>query len=241
MRVCLYHLPSEIPEEGLRGKTAVVIDVLRASSSIATALRNGCKAVIPTNDLEAASTLVQQLGRKSVLLCGERNGKRVDGFDLGNSPSEFGPRVVEGQTLVMATTNGSRAIVRVKTAALALVASLLNADSVCRHVLKSGNDAAIVCAGKEGAFSLEDTVCGGLIVSRLAERVAGGLADLNDAAAAARVLYAHYANDLLGMLRFSSHGRYLAELGFGEDLSACAEVDTLDVVPVFVDGRVARV
>ena len=240
LRVDLYHLPSEIPEDALRGRTTVVVDVLRASSSIAVALQSGCKGVIPTNDIEAASTLAQQLGRKSVLLCGERNGKKIDGFDLGNSPSEFTSEVVRDRTLVMATTNGSRAIVRTKTSALSLVGCFLNAESICRHVLGSRGDVAVVCAGKEGEFSLEDAVCGGLITSRLAQRVEESPAELNDAAMAARVLYERYADDIPGMLQSSSHGRYLMELGFGDDLRACAQIDTLQVVPAFVDGRIAE-
>ena len=240
LKVDVYHLPSEVPEGALRGKTTIVIDVLRASSTITTALQNGCKDIIPTSDIEAASTLVQQLGRKSVLLCGERNGKKIDGFDLGNSPSEFSAATVRGQSLVMATTNGSRAIVRAKPSALCLIACFLNASSACRYALKSDADIAIMCAGKEGTFSLEDTVCSGLILSLLTQQGQSLAVEPNDAAQAARVLYNHYADDILGMMQNSSHGRYLTALGFGDDLVACAQTDTLETVPMFSEGRMAK-
>ena len=213
--------------------------MLRGSSCIATAIHSGCKDLIPIGSIEGALTLTQQLGRKSVLLCGEQNGRKIEGFDLGISPCEYRPEVVAGQVLILAATNGSGAIARTSFSRLSLIASFLNASSVSCQASRSGGNVAIVCSGKEGGFSLEDMVCGGLIITRLAQYQEESPIELNDAAIAAQVLYERYADSILHMLQASHYGQYLMQMGFQHDLEACAQTDALEVVPTLIEGHIA--
>ena len=238
MRIDLYCTAAGIPESGLRGRTTIALDVLRLSTCIASAVHLACKDIIPTRGVEAALALSQNLGRSSVLLCGEQNGKKIEGFDLGSSPSEYTAEIVQGRVLVFAVTNGSSALARNKPGEVSLVACFLNASSVSTHAALSSADVVIICSGVEGALSLEDAVCGGLIVSRLCDQFPNQHLQLNDAAVAARALYEHYAANILGMLRISAHGRHLAQMGLQHDLEICAQVDALDVVPVLLEGHI---
>lgn len=144
-------------------RTVVVIDVLRATSTILEALVNGARDVLPVESVEQAVRKAQELGREQVILCGERDVERVEGFDLGNSPLEYVPERVRGKTLVLTTTNGTRAILLGAGGTDCLIASFLNATATAERVVRSATDVLILCAGREGRFSLEDAVCAGVI------------------------------------------------------------------------------
>jgi 2-phosphosulfolactate phosphatase len=222
------------PDESAAAPTGVVIDVIRATSTICQALASGYERVLCAAEVEDALALRNGLG--NITLGGERLGVRIDGFDLGNSPSEY----LEPRTpvLAMSTTNGTRAIV---TAAArcerVLVASLLNLDAVVDTAKSHGDEVAVFCAGVKGAFALDDAYVAGRIAAALGwER--------SDAAEAAVRLASSYAAPEEA-LRQSRSGRNLINHGpeLEADIPYCARESVLDVVPRFVrmDGVAAEI
>jgi 2-phosphosulfolactate phosphatase len=235
-RVDLHLVPAEAERADFEKRQVVVIDVLRSCSSIATALWNGAAKVIPVETVEEATRLAETLDRKSRLLCGERDGRKVGGFDLGNSPREYTRKRVEGATLVFASTNASPLMTATLAGMDQVLLAYVNLGVVAGAVLRDGRDLSIVCAGRHGAFSLEDTACAGALIQRL---TSGGAApELNDAAAFALAFDRDYGVPPESVLRRSDHGRYLVTLGFEEDLPVCAAVDSVPVLPRLREGRI---
>ncbi len=234
MEVGVYFTPDEAGAGDLAGATAVVIDVVRATTCIVEAIANGARAVHPAVSVDEAAALRAGLngqGRRA-LLCGERGGIRIDGFDLGNSPAEFTAAAVGGRRLVMTTTNGTRAFAAARRADRVLAASFLNQSAVAEAV-REDDAVAIVCAGKEGRFSLDDAVCAGHLVRAVLDLAAGPVA-LADGAAAVRDLAA--AHEVSAeMLMGTAAGRALAEVGLGADLALCARTDRHQIVPMMHD------
>lgn len=235
MKLDVFFSPDELVGLDIREHTAVVIDVLRATSVIAQAISSGARAIYPTGSMEEAVRLGQNLDRADLLMCGERRGLAIEGFDLGNSPLEFTPDVVGEKTLVMATTNGTPAVVAAGTARRTVVGSFLNLGAV-RDAIASDAAVAVVCAGREKRFALEDAVCAGMLVERLKGR--GTRHELNDAGLAALELAKIHDQDLDGMMRRTAAGQQLLEIGHEHDLVYCAGVDQLDVVPRLEDRRI---
>ena len=235
-RVDLHLVPAEAEHADFEKRQVVVVDVLRSCSSIATALRNGATKVIPVKTVEEATRLAETLDRKSRLLCGERDGRKVSGFDLGNSPREYTRARVEGSTLVFASTNASPLMTATLGGMDQLLLAYVNLTAVADAVLRDGRDLAIACAGKHGAFSLEDTACAGALIRRL--EAGGARLELNDAAAFAVAFDRDYGAPPEAVLRKSDHGRYLVSLGFEEDLPVCAAIDSVPVVPQLREGRI---
>jgi 2-phosphosulfolactate phosphatase len=229
--------PSEV-----NGRVVAVIDVLRASTSIATALGNGARAVIPLESPDDVVTRAKTLERSDVLLAGERKMLPVPGFDLGNSPLEFKRAVVEGKTILLTTTNGTQAITAAQQGARdVVVASYVNYTAVLtmlRTALRGGNDITIVCAGRDRQFSLEDAGCAGRYVSNVAKRLTG--VELNDAAQACALIDRKYGENVARLFEASEHGRSLREAGFGDDLVACAAVDSYPVIPLYQDRQITK-
>ena len=222
----------------LTGRTAVVIDVLRATTTIITALERGCPAVLPVELPEEAIELARKFGRDSHLIGGERKGLKLDGFDLGNSPHEYTREAMAGRKVILCTSNGTGAI---KQAAAAqarplYLAALLNAPAVARNLLQAGNPATLICAGRGEAFALEDALCAGLITEQvLKHRGWKG----TDAARSAAALWAHFGRTKIAAgLAGTDHGQYLSSIGFGEDLTLAAQVGGSDLIPVWRDGCV---
>ena len=231
MRVGVRFSPDEVDPGEIAGTTAVVIDVLRATSCIVEAIANGARAVHPVVSVEEAFALRASLGADT-LLCGERRGLRIDGFDLGNSPAEFAPAAVSGKRLVMTTTNGTRAFAAAAGADRVLAASFRNQSAVVDS-LAGDRSVVVVCAGKEGRFSLDDTVCAGIIVRGLRGRC-NGQVGLDDAAAAAADLAGiHPVTD--DMLAGTAAGQALVDAGLGSDLALCARADRHQIVPMMYD------
>lgn len=167
--------------------------------------------------------------------------RRIDGFDLGNSPSEFAAEAVEGRTVLMTTTNGTGAFAATQGARTVYVAGFVNFAAVLgvmRRALRKGADLAFVCAGDEGRFSLEDAVCAGRFVHHATRRLSK--VTLNDAALAALQLHRKFGDDLWGLFEASNHGQELAAAGFAADLVACATLDVHPVVPVYHDRQIVR-
>jgi 2-phosphosulfolactate phosphatase len=227
-----------VGESLVKGKLIAVIDVLRVSTTIAYAHANGSECIVPVESVEAASKLASSLDKAVTLLGGEKEGKRIDGFDLGNSPLEYTRDAVGGKNIILSTTNGTRAITKAREADEIIVACFANMSSVLEHIGRAGDKpAGILCAGKQGRFALEDAVCAGMMIDRLASE---GDVELDDAAVAGRLLYLEHKDDIPGLIRNCEHGKYLMSLGFEKDLDACAAIDSLNTLPVVTEGRIAR-
>jgi 2-phosphosulfolactate phosphatase len=223
------------------GRVVAVIDVLRASTSIAAALANGARAVIPLESPDDVVTRAKALERSDVRLAGERRMLPIPGFDLGNSPLEFTRAAVEGKTVLMTTTNGTAAITAVQGARDVVIASYVNYTAVLtmlRTALRGGTDIAIVCAGRERQFALEDAGCAGRYVSNVVKRLSG--IELNDAAQACAMIDKKYGDQVVKLFEASEHGRSLRDAGFGGDLAACAAVDSYPVIPLYQDRQITK-
>jgi 2-phosphosulfolactate phosphatase len=229
----------QLTPQDVQGRVVAMIDVLRASTTIAVALHNGAKAIIPLEGSEEVVTRSKQFERASVLLAGERRMLRMEGFDLGNSPLEHTPEAVGGKTVLLTTTNGTKALLAVQGARDVLVASYVNLAAACamlRAALRGGADLTIVCAGHDRQFALEDAACAGRIVHHVSKRLSA--VDVNDAALAASLIDRKYGDNLMRLFKTAAHGRALAAAGFEGDLAACAAVDSYSVVPIYQDRQI---
>jgi 2-phosphosulfolactate phosphatase len=222
-------------------RVVLVVDVLRASTSIAAALHNGARAVVPFEGVDEAITRARSLERSEVVLAGERKMAPIAGFQLGNSPRDFTAEAVGGKTVVMTTTNGTAALAGTSGAGEVIVGSFANYSAVLawlRAAARAGKSITIVCAGTNGRFALEDAICAGRFVRGIARR--GIQPVLGDAANVAAIIDRRMGADLPSVLRDSEHGRALIEAGLGDDVTYCAAIDTHPVVPVYRDRQVAR-
>jgi 2-phosphosulfolactate phosphatase len=226
--VQVHLLPQLAPPGSLIGGLAVVIDVLRASTTVIHALASGCTAVRPCAEVEEARALANGMRAGRVLLGGERGGVPLQGFDLGNSPREYTARVCRGTTLVLTTTNGTRALLRAAEAERVLIAGFVNYSAVCEQLRQDARPVHIVCAGTEGSVSLEDTLLAGALVDFLCEAME---VNLNDGARLAWDCFENHGRLLLGALEVSQGGAILRRLGYDEDIRTAAEVDRFHLVP----------
>jgi 2-phosphosulfolactate phosphatase len=227
--------PSEVS-----GRVVAVIDVLRASTSIAAAMANGARAVIPLETSDEVVMRSKAFERADVLLAGERRMRPIPGFDLGNSPSEFKREAVEGKTILMTTTNGTSAIASTAGARDVVIASYVNYTAVVamlRTALRGGTDVTLVCAGRERQFALEDAGCAGRFVASVSKRLIG--LSMNDAAQTCALIDRRY-EQIVRLFEASEHGRALRDAGFGDDLAACAEIDSYPVIPLFQDRQITK-
>ncbi|HEY0393466.1 MAG TPA: 2-phosphosulfolactate phosphatase [Candidatus Elarobacter sp.] len=222
------------PADAVRGAHIAVVDVLRATTTIATALANGAAGAIPVAEPEDAIALGNRLGRDRVLLCGERGSVRIEGFDLDNSPASFTRDIVAGKTLIITTTNGTRALRAAGTAASVRTAALVNRAAVADALAHEDGDIVIACAGDANGFALEDAIGAGALVDRLRSLISN--VDLRDGARAAALLYRAVAARLADAIASADHAQALAEKGFAADVARSAELDVFDVVPTLRDG-----
>lgn len=239
MRLDVYFGAGGLTPADVAGRTVAVIDVLRASTTIAVALANGTRNIIPFDSSEEAVLRSKSFERRDVLLAGERKMHPIPGFDLGNSPREFVRETVEGKTILFATTNGTVALVGVQGAKEVVVASYVNFAatlSTLRAAARAGADVAIICAGRDKQFSLEDSACAGRFARHLTRRLQN--VELNDAARACILIARKYGDEIDRLFQDSSHGRALAESGYAEDLAVCAGLDKYPVVPVYQDRQI---
>jgi len=232
--------PAALTAAEVQGRTAFVIDILRATTSMCAALNHGAKALIPVASTEEALRLAQTIGSTDVLLAGEKNCLRIPGFHLGNSPLEMTETAVRGKTLIVSTSNGTRALLACQGASAvygACAANLAVAAERARETLERDGDLVIVCAGRDGAFSLDDAYCAG----RLAAAALGGTRPrrgLNDAAIASLDLVRRYGERWERPLRYSRAGRELIKLGFLDDVLDAARLDAYPVLAHFHERRV---
>jgi 2-phosphosulfolactate phosphatase len=216
------------PEQDLTGTAAVVIDVLRASTTIVHALAAGCAEIRPVAEVDEARYLAGQLSSDRVLLAGERAGRPLPGFDLGNSPGEFEPARCKGSTLILTTTNGTHALLLAGAAERVIIAAFVNFRAVCEQLCHETRPIRIVCAGESGSVALEDTLLAGAIVKALGSC---GPVQLNDAARIALDAFEQHSAHLEAALLASSGGARLRRLGYDEDIRAAARVDAFALVP----------
>ena len=241
MRVDVLFGVQQVTPQDVQGRVVAVIDVLRASTTIAVALANDARAVLPFESSEEMITRSKHLERGSFLLAGERRMLKIEGFDLGNSPLEHTREAVEGKTVLLTTTNGTKALLAVQGARDVVVASYVNLTAVSamlRTALRGGHDVTLVCAGQDRQFALEDAACAGRYVHTVSKRLTG--VDTNDAAYAASLIDKKFGDNLMRLFNTAAHGRALAAAGFGEDLTVSAAVDSYPVIPVYQDRQITK-
>jgi len=226
--VQVHLLPGLIPAGRLSGGLAVVIDVLRATTTITYALAAGCQAVRPCAEIEEARALANGMRAGRVILGGERGGRPLPGFDLGNSPSEYTPEMCRGNQVVLTTTNGTRALLRAAEAERVLLAGFVNFSAVCEQFRQDARPVHIICAGTEGEVALEDTLLAGALVDFLC-----GIVEvrLNDSARLAWDCFEYHGQVLHGALELSRGGAILKGLGYDDDIRVAAQVDQFALVP----------
>ncbi len=222
-------LPDHLAENELTDRVAIVIDVLRATTTVTHALDEGAACVIPVASVDAARMIAHERGGS--LLCGERGGIRPDGFHLGNSPAEYRRGVVGGKDLVLTTTNGTRALGLCERAFSIFVGALTNLEAVVAAVRSAERDVVLVCSGTDGRVSLEDVICAGLFASRLKPSH-----DLDDSAMG--VMFAgegaiDRCDGLEGAISSSFHAGRLVDMGFGADVEYASRLGVSDGVPCF--------
>jgi 2-phosphosulfolactate phosphatase len=239
MRIDVVFGPPTVTPALISGRVVAVIDVLRASTSIAIALGNGARNVVPLESADEAITRAKQFDRGEVRLAGERKMLIVPGFDLGNSPREFTREAVEGKTVLLTTTNGTAAMVGLQAARDVVVASYVNLEAVSvlmRTAARAGTDLTLICAGRDKLFSLEDAACAGRYVRTIAKRLAK--VEMGDGAFASTVIDRKYGDRLDQLFADSEAGQALADAGFAADLETCAAVDSCPVIPILQDRQI---
>ncbi|MEM1366858.1 MAG: 2-phosphosulfolactate phosphatase family protein [Cyanobacteria bacterium P01_H01_bin.15] len=228
MKLFVYHAPEQTPADQIPD-CAVVIDVLRATTTIATALHYGAEAVQVFSDIDELLAVSADWPAENRIRAGERGGQAVPGCDLGNSPLDYRSQsAVAGKRLFMSTTNGTRALQRVQSAPLVVTAAQINRQAAVDFLLaKEPETVWLLGSGWQGAYALEDTVCAGAIADALPEMTPG-----NDEAVAAVSLWQQWQASLLTLFQQASHGQRLLRLQGDADLTYCAQSDQLDVLPI---------
>ncbi len=239
MKIEVYFAPTELGERDVVGSVVAVIDVLRATSTIVEAIANGARAILPATDMDDAMRLAQTFGRTEVLLCGERSARKIEGFDLGNSPLEFTSEAVADKLVIMTTTNGTPALVAGQAADRCIVAAYLNLTAATQDLAGSGKPIVILCSGREGRFALDDALCAGSLIRRLREAHTERV-HMNDAALAASALERRYRAHLSAVMHRTTAARQIVEAGHVEDIAYCLTRDRHDVVPVMSDRQIIR-
>jgi 2-phosphosulfolactate phosphatase len=232
--VKIYPLPTSIQPGDLVGGVAVVIDVLRASTTIAVALASGAARIIPCGDLETARRLATEDSTGNTLCGGERQGVKIEGFDLDNSPLSYTRERVGGKTIAFTTTNGTAALLKTEGAARVLIGALVNRDAVADALGADGRPVHLICAGTDGVVTDEDVFCAGAIATALGGARSLEIADgFTRAAAEKAAAIISSPAQVLQLLRKSPGGANLVPLGFDQDIVRAAEVDSIRVVPEY--------
>lgn len=228
IEVCL--TPALLNLYNIENSIVVVIDVLRATSSITYGIDNGAEAIIPVAQVEDCLNYAG----KGYLLAAERNGEVVEGYDFGNSPFSYTKEKVGGKTIVLTTTNGTKAMHMAReTAYQVVVGSFLNLTSLCNWLISQEKDVLLLCAGWKDQFNLEDTLFAGAVVNILRKH----FVHYNDSCVAAEDLYLLAKDDLRGYLKKSSHNHRLEQLNIEEDVKFCLQLDTCEAIPVLIGDK----
>lgn len=229
-------------ENQFDGSIVVMIDVLRASSTVCAALNAGAKEVIPSDSLDKAVKIYNSLSKEVRFLGGERNGLKPPGFDAGNSPIEYTKSNVKGKSVILSTTNGTKTFQKAKNAKYKIIATFVNLSTVINYIrtLIINNDASpklfILCAGTNGRLSYEDVLCAGAIISNICSSF--NIDIITDTADVARNLFYLHENDLKSFLYSRDHARNLISLGFESDLEFCFTIDSVNVLPLVTSDTI---
>ena len=241
MRISVIPTAQQAQGIDFSGKTAIVIDVLRATSVITTALDNGAREVIPVRTVEEAESLFVTCNASMTLRGGERNALKIEGFDLSNSPLEYKKKTVEGKTLILTTTNGTNAINNIIGADEVILACFRNAVAVADYLVglshRGSRDVVIVCAGTEGHFSLDDGLCAGMIIDLLKQQTE---VETDDLGLLLHRFYNESKSNLFVALSGCYHLKRLFTLGFYDDIKFCLETNCVTTVPVCREGKIAK-
>lgn len=226
----------------LKERNVVIVDVLRATTTMITALANGAKDIVPAETVPVAARVAK--GSSNSVLCGERNGKLIEGFAMGNSPFEYTEQAVKGKSLVFCTTNGTQAIAKARHAKSCILAGIINLDKVVSYLKELNEDFTILCSGKLNNFCTEDAVAAGLIIKNLIESGSRNEYELNDPEYVSLMLAKSLGTKsgkaseekLLETFMECEHGKYLQSLGFVGDLAFAAKLNSHPLIPVFKNG-----
>ncbi|MFL0248637.1 2-phosphosulfolactate phosphatase family protein [Candidatus Clostridium stratigraminis] len=252
MKVDVIISAGDIKKEKVKDKTVVIIDMLRATSVITTAIANGCKEVLPVLTIEEAMELSRK-NRDKFILGGERKALKIEGFDCSNSPKEYGREVVKNKSIILTTTNGTRAIKGSEEARNIYIGAMINAKAVAALLAVSKEDIVIVNAGTYNEFSMDDFICSGYIIDCLLSltdlsshgiNIKGGDlseidVELSDIAKTAHYIY-KMNRDIIGFIKNASHYKRIVELGLNDDLEYCCRKDLTKVVPIYKEGIIKK-
>jgi len=226
VEVCLS--PELIHLFDLKGKIVVVTDILRATSCMTTGLASGVAQIKPVATLEECRVLKGQ----GYFTAAERNGAKVEGFDIGNSPFSYMEEKFRGKNIATTTTNGTLAITKSTHADEIIIGSFLNLSTVAKYLINTGKDVVIHCAGWKGNYSLEDTLFAGALFEKLHNDFECG----DDATNSALSIYSAAKNNLLETILGSSHAKRLKKHNIRKDIELCCTIDKYDVLPYLKDG-----
>jgi 2-phosphosulfolactate phosphatase len=236
MKINVIFSQTQVDEMYFSGKTTIVVDVLRATSTIVEALNNGAKEIIPVSSFEFAMKASGSFFGGSTVLGGERNTKKIEGFTLGNSPLEYTKKIVMGKTIILYTTNGTKAIVKAKFSETLVLCAFTNLSMIANFLGHSDKDIEIFCAGKNGGFCIDDTVCAGRLILEIVKIKKNAV--LTDSAKVSVFLSESYDKNLLKILTECEHGKLLVENGFMEDIKYCSNVGIIDLIPIYHEGTI---
>ena len=236
-RIAIHYLPQFVAEADLADQTVIVVDLLRASSTICQTLASGAKAVVPCLEVDETFAKAKEFQRSEILLGGERGGEKIEGFDLGNSPLDYTADRVFGRTLLFTTTNGTRAVNHARLAKRVLIGAAMNRRALC-EVIANETNVEILCAGTGGQVTREDILAAGAIADCLArestefnEWAEAACREWQELETTARALGRSVSEQFAEELRETQGGKNLLALGFDDDLHFCSQLDQLDVVP----------
>ena len=237
MKIDIIISADDIIESKLENKTAVVIDMFRATSVITTALSNGCKEVIPCLTIDDTLEEAAKFEKGSYILGGERKAVKIEGFDLSNSPLEYTKEVVNNKTVLMTTTNGTRTLMKCLGAKRILIAAMINAEAAAKKLIDINDDVVIVNAGTNGNFSMDDYICSGYIISEILKNKAN--VDLTDIAKTAKMIYESHT-DILSYVKEATHYSVMKSLKLDDDIEYCVQKSILDIVPEYKDKKITK-
>lgn len=230
MKIDIITTCDHVTPELVKNKTVIVIDVLRATSVIISALKNGAKSVVPVTSVEEALETKKKL--ENVILGGERKAQKIEGFDLSNSPEDYGSTAVHDKNVIITTTNGTKAISRSSAASKVYIGALLNAKAVSVKAYEEKQDIVIVNSGTNGSFSMDDFIASGAVIEELLNL---DTFELTDVSKTALMIYRNHP-DFKSYVREAKHYQVLMDLGLERDIDFCLQKDLYDIVPEYKNG-----
>jgi 2-phosphosulfolactate phosphatase len=241
MKISVYFTPLGVNPSDVEGRPVLVLDILRTTTTIVAALANGAKDIVPVDGSDEAIRIAQNLERDGVLLAGERKAQRISGFDLGNSPLEMTAEAVAGKTLVMSTTNGTRALLAAQTGDPVMVGAATNFEAVAtraRELFAERGELVVLCAGRQRMFALEDAYAAGRFAQAVIPQGQRRSVELNDAGLVALEIIKRYGDKWKRAVAASAAARDLNAIGLKQDVLAATECDGYDIVPLYSGHRV---